>query len=316
MASQRVLITGGCGFIGTHLCHATRAEGWDVSVLDLKVPTAPVEGVHYHRGDVLEDDLLFHLIEKVDHVVHLAAKVSVPLCELDPVGSYETNFLGTVKVAEMVSRVNRAQRSSQAKIAMYFASSAAVYGAEGRLNQLLTEPMANSAPLSHYAHQKRMSETALKLYRENVPSWSFRFFNVYGDGQDPSSPYSGVISIFKRKLLQGQSLDLYGDGLQTRDFISVQDVVSGILLAMQAPSERKQGDAINFCTGQRVTIRALGELLSHLSGLELHWADKPARRGDISHSCGDPSLAERMLGWKAKTALEAGLRALLKSEIS
>jgi UDP-glucose 4-epimerase len=312
MKPLRVLITGGSGFIGTHLCRVASARRWEVSVLDLKIPEHPVPGVHYHRGSVLEDDLLLHLVEKVDQVVHLAAIVSVPLCELDPVGSYETNFLGTVKVSEAIARVNRTARASSAQIGLHFASSAAVYGDEGDRVSLLQEDDVPIAPLSNYGLQKRASELFLELQGSRVPSWSFRFFNVYGPGQDPNSPYSGVISIFMEKLRKGEPLTLFGDGEQTRDFISVHDVVHALVRAIELPSVRKLGQAINIATGKSVSVRELGELLALEIDRSLHWNAQAPRSGDIRSSCGNPARARALLSWVAETELSAGLRTWIR----
>lgn len=310
MAPKNILITGGCGFIGTHLAAALRVSGARVRVLDIVNPRSRIDGVEYVLGSVLNSENLLPLVSECDHVVHLAAKVSVPLCEKDPVGSYETNFLGTVRVADAIASAN-SQRSSSSRISLLFSSSAAVYGDRNHTD-LVVEDQVSLLPTSLYAHQKISAEIALRLMVRQVPSLSFRFFNVFGPGQDPNSPYSGVISVFTDRLAEALPVSLYGDGNQSRDFISVHDIVSGLIRALGLPLEKKNGRAINLCTEVRTTIRELGETIARVSGKPLVWIEHAPRPGDIRHSCGDSSAAKEILNWSPQTTLSSGLSEIIR----
>ena len=165
-------------------------------------------------------------MEGSDVVYHLAATVSVPLCQKDPVDSYSNNFQATLGLLELIRE--RRVRDGKA-IRFAFASTAAVYGARGDDGRALREDDIAQEFMSFYAAQKHASEQAIRLYRtaHGIPAWIFRFFNVFGPGEDPKSPYSGVITVFARLAREGQPLPLHGGGAQTRDFISVHDVVDG-----------------------------------------------------------------------------------------
>lgn len=309
MKSQ-VLVTGGAGFIGSHLCRGLVAEGFTVRVLDIKRPTEAIPGVEYLLGDITHPMMMRRAVAGVSAVYHLAAIVSVPLCHEQTSLSYQVNLVGTVQVLEAIK--HEMQRQSR-PVRMIFASSSAVYGHNGVKDRGLSEGALAQWPLSYYAAQKLGSEQAIRLFHQfhSIPALSFRFFNVFGPGQDASSPYSGVISIFLSSLASGRELFLHGGGDQTRDFVSVYDIRRALILANQAPPESCRGQAINLGTGDSVSIRTLMTKLSTLSGLSVKSSDTPARPGDVLHSRAEIGLAEEVLGWKPTVTLDEGLRELL-----
>lgn len=305
-----ILVTGGAGFIGTHLCRALREAGKDVRVLDLKDAAQPVAGVEYARGDVRSPDDLAKLVKGASAVYHFAAIVNVAECQEKPVESYQTNFMGTVQVLE-AARLESAGRGDPVRV--IFAGSSAVYGRKGVEGVAIRESDVADEPLSFYASQKLSSEHVIRIYCENrgVPAVVFRFFNVYGHGQDPTSPYSGVITIFSRLTREGKDLHLHGGGKQTRDFISVTDLVRANVRALDLPDSSCDGRAINLGTGRTITIRELGDLIIRLSRSSSKAIPSAPREGDVPHSRADVARALETLGWKSEIELSQGLGGLL-----
>ncbi len=305
-----VLITGGAGFIGTHLCRLLIQEGYSVRSLDLKDPRTAVAGVEYIRGDVRSPDDLRGAVHGVIAVYHFAAIVNVLECQEKPVESYETNFMGTVKVLEAVCAEGKRAGTMPRVI---FAGSSAVYGLNGKQNTPINESEVSTNPLSYYANQKKASEEVIRLFHEHrgVPAVVFRFFNVYGIGQDPKSPYSGVITIFARLAREGKDLQLHGGGVQTRDFISVSDIAQANLAALRLDHSRCDGNAFNLGCGKSITIRQLGESILKVSKSSGSLLDVPAREGDVPHSMANVSRARDILNWSAKIQLEQGLAEIL-----
>lgn len=309
---DRILVTGGSGFIGTHLCRelVKRAR---VTVIDLREPEQAVPGVEYRvgadRGDVRSAAVLDSAIRGVDAVFHLAAMVSVPLCQERPVESFETNLMGTVKVLEAIRR--ESDRRGK-KLPLVFAGSSVVYGNSGRLDEGVRETAPLGEPLSVYGAQKLGSEHAIRLFQQayGIPSTVFRFFNVYGAGQDPKSPYSGVISIFAERILSGDPLRLNGGGKQTRDFVSVQDLVRALAMAITLPPEKCDGIPINLGRGDSVSVEELAQLMMEVAGQHVSLEPAPARAGDVLHSQADISRAKAVLGWKPEIDLRTGIRDL------
>jgi UDP-glucose 4-epimerase len=309
---KRVLITGGSGFIGTHLARALSQQGDSVTVLDLRDPEQPVPGVLYVRGDVREASDLKPLIPKQDAVFHFAAIVSVPECQSDPVGSYETNTFSTLKILGLIHEENKKR---EVPIRFLFSSSSAVYGDQGATPGKISEDRPLPTPVSFYGAQKLASEQMIQLYagQYRVPSVIFRFFNVFGPGQKSDSPYSGVISLFVRKIAQGEVLPLNGGGSQTRDFISVYDIVAAWKIALESENAYLLlANPMNLGSGQSISIRELATQLTLLAGKPLQIADAPSRAGDILHSCSDISKAGKYLNWKPENDLKAGLLELLR----
>lgn len=259
-------------------------------------------------GDVRDESTLAPLLRDIDCVFHFAANVSVPYCEQHPQESYDNNFTATVKVAQCLKKVNR--RNAK----MVFASSAAVYGNTGKERVSIREEEI-SAPLSHYAAQKIESENALRaISRESgLPVINFRFFNVYGEGQDPHSPYSGVISIFLDKVRANAPLTIYGDGSNTRDFVSVTDLVHACVAALDASNEACNGEAINVGSGRALSISEAAEKMKSLCGSSSQIFFKEARTGDVKHSLANISRAQNVLNWRPAVSFEEGMRELIQN---
>lgn len=307
----QVLVTGGAGFIGTHLCKRLKQAGSSPVSLDLRGAENPVDGTEYVTGDVRDSALLESLLARVGAVVHLAATVSVPLCQKEPSESYSNNFGATLTVLEGL----RKQSAQGRQVGIVFASSAAVYGDLGNDGRAIGELPVAPRFASFYAAQKHASEKAIELYStyHRIPGAIFRFFNVCGPGQDPSSPYSGVITVLSRFAREGSPLPMNGGGSQTRDFISVEDIVSALVTMLGLPFDRWNAEPMNLGTGNSVTIREVGQMINKLCGGKSPLVDAPAREGDVLHSRADISRARSVLGFAPRIGLEDVLRQLLPS---
>lgn len=302
----RYLVTGGCGFIGSHLVTALLAQGDDVRILDDlstgKASSAP-DAAKLVVGDICDRDTVAAAMEEVDGCFHLAAVASVERCNAAWIDSHRTNLTGTITLLEA------ARRSPSARpVPFVYASSAAVYG--DNANVPLNEHAAVQ-PRSPYGADKLGSEMHAFAAHcvHGMSTVGLRFFNVYGPGQDPRSPYSGVISRFCERLCSGREITIFGDGKQTRDFIYVTDVVRALVAAMQ----RRPSGAIvlNVCAGKATSVRELPGIIGELLEVRPKVSYKSARRGDIQVSVGDPSRAREMLGFTATTELRRGLEATL-----
>ncbi len=298
----KALVTGGAGFIGSHLVEALVSQGWEVTVLDNLSSgkrsnlDAIADRIDFHLGDILDLPLLERLCRGCHMVFHQAAVVSVPQTVADPIETSRINDLGTLQVLEA------ARRAAVARVVL--ASSCAVYGDDPRLPKAEHLP---PAPRSPYAVQKLVGEFHARLYHElyGLPAVALRYFNVYGPRQDPSSPYSGVISIFMARAAAGLPATLHGDGRQTRDFVFVRDVVAANLRAAMAPGA--SGQVFNVGTGRQVAIAQLWEMICQLAGGRLAAAYEAERPGDVRASVADTRLSEEQLVFKADCLLEAGL---------
>lgn len=294
------LVTGGAGFIGSHLVRALAARGDRVRVLD-DLSTGRqgnLDGVEAELvvGDIRSPEAVAQAARGVDTVYHLAAMISVAETMADPLTCYDVNLRGSLNVLE-------GARKAGAR-AVVLASSAAVYGAaEGRVRE-----DSPTRPLSPYGASKLAMEGAAALYAEayQLPTVSLRPFNVYGPRQSPDSPYAAVIPLFIRRLLDGAPLTIDGDGRQTRDFVFVGDVVRAMILA----AERAAGATgpINIGTGRAVSILSLAGALRSLIPAREPPAHGPPRPGDIRHSASDIRLARSALGYRPEVALEQGLK--------
>ena len=305
--SQVVVVTGGAGFIGSHTVDAFLAAGDRVIVLD-NFSTGKRANLAHHANNpnlsIVMCDVAHGIFAalapfgKVDRIVHLAAQVSVVASVANPLVDTSVNYGGTLHVLEY------ARATGVKKVA--FASSAAVYGDVTEMPVAETVPCR---PVSPYGINKYASELALDYYStvHGVPTTPLRFFNVYGPRQDPSSPYSGVISIFADRARAGRTLTIFGDGLQTRDFVYVGDVVR----ALVAASGDGTKPVANVGTGHEITVRQLAETIVEIAGGKSAIEHAPARSGEILKS---RALVERLRdlhGVVAKTTLAEGLRATL-----
>lgn len=303
-----VLVTGGAGFIGSHLVDCLVREGFTVRVLDNfstgrpeNLAAAQTTGrVTVLEGSITESDQVRRAVQGVRWVFHLAARISVPESLQDPVGYHHVNVVGTVQVLQ-------AARAAGVE-AVVLASSAAVYGIP---RELPLREDAAFAPLSPYASAKIANEMDAQVFTHmGLPVVVLRLFNVYGPRQRPDSPYAAVIPAFLRRLVRGQAPTIYGDGTQVRDFIFVEDVVQAFFLAARQ-AQRGAGRAFNICTGQGVSLLDLLQVMYRLLPNAAQPRFAEPRPGDIPCSIGDPSLAEEVLGFRAQTALEEGLRRTL-----
>jgi len=301
------LVTGGAGFIGSHISDRLLADGHRVRILDNfstgKHENIPASAdVKVIEGDVGDYDTVRAAMEQVDIVFHEAAIASVPETVGNPLSSERVNYRGTLNILE-------AARHAGVKRVM-FACSAAVYGDLPELPKQESMPVK---PLSPYAVDKLASEQACQMYTHlyGLETVSLRYFNVFGPRQDPSSPYSGVISIFSDTLNQGKQPTIYGDGEQTRDFVYVSDVVEANIKAATSPAAA--GKAINIATGGKLSINDLLKTICNIKDQPFEPQYQQGRQGDIKHSRADISAAREYLDWEPVVAFEDGLRKLLES---
>ena len=296
------LVTGGAGFIGSHVVDELVTRGEQVRVVDSLVTgrrdnLAHVPGVELMVGDLADPAVADRAVTGVDYVVHLAAIPSVPRSVAEPFATNHANVSGTLSlfIAAQSHTVRR----------VVFASSSSVYGNAAILPK--QEDML-PAPLSPYALQKLIGEQYGKLFYElhGLETVAMRYFNVFGPRQDPSSPYSGVISLFARCLAEHRQPTIYGDGEQTRDFTYVRNVVDGTLRACTAPCVA--GRVINVSSGGRISLNALYQLMREQTGSDLEPRFTDPRVGDVRDSQADISRARELLGYEPLVSLEEGLR--------
>lgn len=338
LEQKKYLVTGGAGFIGSHIVEALVAANHEVVVLDnfstgkrenlISAPTQLVE------GDVRDAETCLKAAEGCDGIFHEAALVSVPDSINRPRDNHDINITGTLNVLE-ASRANGVKR-------VVFASSAAVYGDNPELpkhEEMLPEPK------SPYAMAKLAGEHYLKVYAEcfGIETVALRYFNVFGPRQDPSSMYSGVISIFSERIVKGLPITIYGDGQQTRDFVNVKDVVQANLLAMTtdfiATKEHQKAQkknnaigapdphqlatinqqlisgnfvALNVATGRQTSLLQLLDTLEAITGNRVSRSFSPSRDGDIQHSLADISRVRNVLNYTPAVEFKDGLLELIK----
>lgn len=306
---MKALVTGGAGFIGSHIVDRLLQDGHEVIVIDDfsagNIRNLPVNNKRLEvvEGDIRSYDLLNKIMLGVDWVFHKAAVASVPKTIHDPVGSSAVNYTGTLNILE-AARQNSVKR-------VVFASSAALYGDEPTLPKVETMlPVA----LSPYAVDKLASEYACMMYQKlyGLETVALRYFNVYGPRQDPSSPYSGVISIFIDCLKANENPTIYGDGEQTRDFVYVADVVEANMNAIT--KESAAGEVFNIATGECVTLNNLLKTLCGISGRDYCPNYKDVREGDIKDSYASIYKAENLIGFSSMVKLKSGLMKLFAEE--
>jgi len=300
---KKVLVTGGAGFIGSHLVDALVAANCDVRVLDNFSTGHLCNLKHsenhfkFYKGDIRDQDILIKASKDCDSIFHQAAVVSVPKTVDNPVDSALVNDMGTLYVLE-AARKNGVKR-------VVLASSCAVYGDDPEIPK---HEKMRPKPQSPYAVQKLNGECYARLYFDlyGVETVSLRYFNVYGPRQDPSSPYSGVISIFMTKASTKKAPVIFGDGNQFRDFIFVKDVVKANLLG--ANGNKAQGKIFNIGTGKNVRINELWQMIRQLTGNLIEPRYEPARAGDIRESVASIDLAQKDLGFEPEYSFERGLK--------
>lgn len=299
---KKALITGGAGFIGSHIAEALVSKGCRVTILDnlasghIENLEGVMDDITFIQGDIQDEKTLAQATKDCDVVFHQAAVVSVTKTVADPIASTTVNDLGTLKVLDAAC-LNNVRR-------VVLASSSAVYGDNPELPKV--ESMAAN-PLSPYAVQKLTNEFYAALYYRlyHLETVCLRYFNVYGPRQDPSSPYSGVISIFMQRAVNKSVPVIYGDGQQTRDFVFVKDVAQANLLA--AVGETVPGQVFNVGTNDAITINALWQKIARLGKFERNPDYTDARSGDIVHSLAGIQKAREQMGFQPTVAFEDGL---------
>jgi nucleoside-diphosphate-sugar epimerase len=301
-AEMRVLVTGGAGFIGSHLAAELIERGMDVRILDnfatgrrsnLRVLGGEVEVI---EGDIQSYERVHHAVSGCEVVFHEAALPSVPRSIQDPLTSNATNVVGTLNVL-LAARDHGVRR-------VILASSSSVYGENPLLPKSEDQP---TMPISPYATAKLAAENYARSFHRvyGLETVMLRYFNVFGPRQDPTSQYAAVVPRFIAALMTGGQPTIYGDGEQSRDFTAVANVVRGNLLAMDAPSVA--GSVYNLACGDRVSVNQLARTIGELLGCEVHPEYLPGRAGEVPHSLADISRAREQLGYEPSVQLREGL---------
>ena len=299
---KRILVTGGAGFIGSHITHALVHRGHQVRVLDNLCTgfrhnlESIAKEIEFIEGDVADEAAVSRAMRGIELVYHEAALASVPMSLEKPLATHHACVTGTVNV------LHQAVRAGVTRVV--YAASSSAYGDRPYSAKRETDlPQV----LSPYAAAKLAGELYLEAFYHSfgLETVGLRYFNVFGPHQDPASPYSAVIPLFVTKLLGGQRPIVYGDGGQSRDFTFVGNVVQGNLLAGEAKGVA--GRIINLADGRRTTLLQLLELLAKLLGVPANPNFQPPRVGDVRESLADISLARQLLGYEPATSLEEGL---------
>lgn len=300
---MQVLVTGGAGFIGSHLTAALVAQGHTVRVLDnlSSGKRANLVGIPAELivGDIRDGTVVQTAVSGCDLVFHLAALVSVPQSVENPLLNHQVNVDGTFQVFDAARQAGVSR--------VVYASSAAVYGNLPKLPKEECDPLA---PISPYAAAKLMNETMARVYHTvyDLELVGMRYMNVFGPRQDPSSPYSGALSIFCQAAIQGKTITIFGDGSQTRDFIYVTDVVQAMIQAMLVDRSRLGETAVfNVGRGQQTSLNEIVSMLSEIVGHELPVRYGPTRIGDIQHSVADIGRARNQLNFQPQVTVVDGL---------
>jgi len=305
---RSVLVTGGAGFIGSHLVPRLLKSGHSVTVLD-NLSSGKLENLKgvldhpqfwFQRGDIRDSNISQGFFDGVDSVIHLAALIDISASVSDPIINNEVNVDGTFNMlhASVKHNVKR----------FVFASSTAVYG---DAKTLPLQENISLRPISPYAASKAAGEMYCSAFAScfGLETIALRFFNIFGLRSE-NSPYSGVITKFLQKIIKNEALPIDGDGEQTRDFIHVSDVVKAVILALE--QEGLKGEVFNVCTGVPTSINQLAATLKTVTGKNPNVKHGPARLGDIRHNYGDPAKAKENLGFKATVDLAKGLQILFE----
>ncbi|MBI1872640.1 MAG: SDR family oxidoreductase [Acidobacteria bacterium] len=300
------LVTGGAGFIGSHLVTELVRRGAQVRVVDdfstgFRRNLDHVRGIEFLEGSLAELDVARRAVDGMAFVLHQAAIPSVPRSVSDPITSHRANLDATLNI--LVAARDAGVRR------VVFAGSSAAYGNTPTLPKREDMP---TRPLSPYALQKLVGEQYLSMFSElyGLEAVSIRYFNVFGPRQDPSSPYSGVISLFISALVEGRRPTIFGDGDQTRDFTYVANIVDGVLRATTAAGV--SGEVINVATGSRISLNQLFRALRDLIGSNIEPVYSDPRAGDVRDSQADITKAQRLLGYEPLVTFEEGLRLTLE----
>jgi nucleoside-diphosphate-sugar epimerase len=303
---SRYLVTGGAGFIGSHLAEELTRRGKNVRVVDSLITGKRrnldhLKGVEFVEGDLADLSVAKRAVAGCTYVLHQAAIPSVPRSVQDPITSNRANIDATLNVLV-------AARDAGVKRVVYAGSSSAY----GNTETLPKHEEMPTGPLSPYALQKLVGEQYMQMFTRlyGLETVTIRYFNVFGPRQDPSSPYSGVISLFISALVDGRQPTIYGDGEQTRDFTYVANVVDGVLRACEAP--KASGEVINVATGGRISLNKLFQTVRSLTGSSVEPIYGPERAGDVRDSQADITKARELLEYTPSVMLEEGLKRTLE----
>ena len=302
---KKVVVTGGAGFIGSHLAEKLAGQNYHVTILD-NLLTGKLKNidellskknVDFNQGSITDLPLLQKLFQEAEFIFHLAALTSVPTSIEDPLATNEINITGTLNVL-IASRDNGIRK-------VVFASSCAIYGDAPTSPQKEDTP---PNPISPYALTKLVGECYCHLFRRiyGLSTVCLRYFNVYGPRQDPQSQYAAVIPAFIGRAIQGLPPVIFGDGEQSRDFVFIEDVTQGTILAAQNDAE----GACNLGSGQSTSVNQLAQSILKLMRKNLQPIHAELRPGDLRQSVADTSQAQRF-GYKSKWSLEAGLNKVI-----
>ena len=305
---KRILITGGAGFIGSHCVDIFLQNGYFVGVFDIKKEVQAINIQHcrdrvtYIEGDIRIKQDLDKVMREYDVVLHLAAEVSVQDSFERPLETHETNVTGMLNVLSSAVQHNIKR--------VVYASSAAVYGDTKIVPTDETVPLS---PMSPYGVHKQTNELYARLFSQhyNLPTTGLRFFNVYGSRQDPSSPYSGVISIFYKQMLLKTRPTIYGDGSATRDFIHVHDIAQACMLAVEDVTQ--SGSIYNIGTQKPTSIIDVYNEIKDALDCSIDPVYKDARTGDILHSCAQVELFKNTFNFEPKVTLQQGIQEIVEN---
>jgi UDP-glucose 4-epimerase len=305
---RKILVTGGAGFVGSHLVPCLLESGYSVTVLD-NLSHGKMENLNevldhpqftFQRADILDKTIPTLFFAGIDSIIHLAALIDISASVSDPIRNHEVNVNGTFKML---------QAAVKHKVRKFvFASSTAVYG---EVKNLPIQEGIAIHPISPYAASKVAGEAYCSAFSNcyGLETVALRFFNIYGQRSE-NSPYSGVITKFLKKIIADEVLTVDGDGEQTRDFIYVNDIVKAIILALE--KEGLKGEVFNVCTGMPTSVNQLVDTLKTATGKNAHVKHGLARLGDIRSSYGDPAKAAENFGFRASVDLRKGLRMLFE----
>lgn len=303
---MKILITGGAGFIGSNIAEKLVNQGYEVHIIDNlktgKISNVPfLQRKYIHIQDIRNTEYINSLLLDIqfDYIIHLAAMVSVVETIAKPIESNQINIDATINLLESVRTYNPKVKK------FIFASSAALYGDLPSLPKSVNDVLK---PLSPYAIQKLSGEFYAKIYNDlyDIPTTSFRFFNVYGPKQNPESDYSGVISILNKKFEDKSTFTYLGDGKQTRDFVYIDDLVSAVMLVLK--NDQTNGRVYNLGTGSETSLLEVYDAFIESFSYEIPVEFKPARRGDIKYSVAEISPL-KALGYTAKYNIKDGIKA-------
>ena len=308
--SLKFLVTGGAGFIGSHIVEELLSKGYKIVIID-DLSSGSIENISKFRdrvefveGSIVDFGLVSEVVNGVDGIFHLAARPFVIETMQDPVGSTEVNFNGTLNVLEAARAAN--VRS------FVFSSSSAVYGDS---DILPIHEQLHYDPISPYAAAKLASEQYVTLYAKafELPAISLRYMNIFGERQNPASLYSAVIPKFINLMLIGDKVPIYGDGEQTRDFLYVSNVVDANMLAFEKLSNNElQHGIFNIGSGKGTSINELVKILENEIDIKANVEYQPERPGEIKHSFSDISLAEKSLGFNVEIDFKKGIKNTLE----